>query len=79
MADYELAFRVTVYNKNRAGEKVFSVLYDEYTDATTVGDYIKKYIALTELEEYGVTLTEVMIHKKLDMEYVKDLIEGYVL
>ena len=78
--EFRIAHRVTVYDKNKAGEKVFSLLYDDSMHASEAEDYAIKVIKIAELDrEFGIIRTEVVVHKQFDKEYLKDLLEEYVL
>ena len=78
--EFRIAHEVIVYNKIEGDKNVFSLLYDDPMHASEVVDYITKVVKIAELDkEFGVTRTEVVIYKQIDKEYLKDLLEEYVL
>ena len=74
--DYLVAHRVEVTDGPLITRTLFSMLYSDPIVAGEVESYIKKVIDLADVR---VRRSEVIIHKKANMETVKDLLEDYVL
>jgi len=78
--EFRIAHNVIVYSKEEGGERVFSILYDDPMDASYVVEWINKVIKLTGAEnKLGVSRKEIIIHKQVDKELIKDFFEEYVL
>ena len=76
VGDYRIAHRVTVYMMNLSTPEIFSTVFDDPNDASTAEKYIKKVIHLADLDSiYGTTRTEIIIHKRVNFEHLKDLLE----
>ena len=78
--DYLVAHRVEVTDGPLITRTLFSMLYSDPIVAGEVESYIKKVIDLADVrDKFKVLRSEVIIHKKANMETVKDLLEDYVL
>ena len=79
--DYLVAHRVELTDgPSIITRTLFSMLYYDPIVAGEVESYIKKVIDLADVrDKFKVLRSEVIIHKKANMETVKDLLEDYVL
>lgn len=79
LAHKVILYKFNPHTKDRAG-LVFTLTYDHVKDADEAERYIKKVIEIAELSDYYNVFTgQEVIYTMCDKEYIKDLLEEFVL